>query len=133
MSECTRCSEARSRFPKTSIGPWEGLSDYKRKNTMQKPDHHIFVCASFRGTEAKGKCIKKDSLQLIPYLEEQVLDRGLNAMVSSTGCLKLCEEGPVVIVYPQGYWYRGITSEEAVDEILDALENGGPAEKYLLT
>jgi len=100
---------------------------------MQKPDHHIFVCASFRGTEAKGKCIKKDSLQLIPYLEEQVVDRGLNAMVSSTGCLKLCEEGPVVVVYPQAYWYRGITSEEAVDEILDALENGGPAEKYLLT
>jgi hypothetical protein len=28
-------------------------------------------------------------------------------MVSSTGCLKLCEKGPVVLVYPQGYWYHG--------------------------
>jgi (2Fe-2S) ferredoxin len=99
---------------------------------MQKPDHHIFVCASFRGTEAKGKCIKKESLQLIPYLEEQLVDRGINAMVSSTGCLKLCEEGPVMVIYPQASWYRGITSEDAVDEILDALENGEIARKYLL-
>jgi (2Fe-2S) ferredoxin len=99
---------------------------------MQKPDHHILVCASFRGAEAKGKCIKKESLQLIPHLEEEIADRGLNAMVSTSGCLNLCEEGPVMVIYPQGYWYRGVSSAEAVDEILDALENGGPAEKYLL-
>ncbi|HMK33482.1 MAG TPA: (2Fe-2S) ferredoxin domain-containing protein [Desulfomonilaceae bacterium] len=100
---------------------------------MQKPDHHIFVCASFRGTEAKGKCIKKESLQLIPYLQEELSDRGMNAMVSTTGCLNLCEEGPVMVVYPQAYWYRGVTSEEAVAEILDALEEGKPASKYLMT
>jgi (2Fe-2S) ferredoxin len=99
---------------------------------MQKPDHHIFVCASFRGLEAKGKCIKKDSMQLIAYMQEELADRGLNVMVSSTGCLNLCEEGPVVIVYPQGIWYRDVSSEDAVDEILDALENGKSAEKYLL-
>jgi (2Fe-2S) ferredoxin len=99
---------------------------------MNKPDYHIFVCASFRGTEAKGKCIKKESLRLIPYLEEELADRGLNAMVSSTGCLKLCEDGPVMIIYPQGYWYREVTSEEVVDEILDALEDGRAAESHLL-
>ena len=99
---------------------------------MNKPDYHIFVCASFRGTEAKGKCIRKESLRLIPYLEEELADRGLNAMVSSTGCLKLCEEGPVMIIYPPGYWYREVTSEEVVDEILDALEDGKAAESYLL-
>ncbi|MGA8830959.1 MAG: (2Fe-2S) ferredoxin domain-containing protein [Desulfomonilaceae bacterium] len=99
---------------------------------MNKPDYHIFVCASFRGTEAKGKCIKKESLRLIPYLEEELADRGLNAMVSSTGCLKLCEDGPVMIIYPQGYWYREVTSEEVVDEILDALETGHAAESHLL-
>ena len=99
---------------------------------MQKPEHHIFVCASFRSLEAKGKCIKNNSLQLIPYIQEELADRGLNAMVSTTGCLNLCEEGPVMVIYPQGVWYRGVTSEDAVDEILDALEDGNPAEKYLL-
>ncbi len=66
-------------------------------------------------------------------MQEELVDRGLNAMVSSTGCLNLCEEGPVMIIYPQAYWYRGIESEEAVDAILDALEAGKPAEQYLLT
>jgi (2Fe-2S) ferredoxin len=82
--------------------------------------------------EAKGKCIKKDSMQLISYLEEEVAERGMNAIVSSTGCLKLCEEGPILVIYPQGYWYRNVDGENAVDEILDALEEGKPAEKYLL-
>jgi len=54
-------------------------------------------------------------------------------MVSTTGCLKLCEEGPIVLVYPQGHWYKGISSEDAVDAILDSLENGGgPVKEYLL-
>ena len=37
---------------------------------MQKPTHHILVCASFRvGGESKGMCFKKDSAQLLPYIE----------------------------------------------------------------
>jgi (2Fe-2S) ferredoxin len=103
----------------------------QRITKMQKPDHHILVCASFRGLEAKGKCIKKDSMQLINYLEEELADRGMNAIVSSTGCLKLCEEGPVLVIYPQGYWYQKVDGENAIDEILDALEEGKPAEAYL--
>ena len=99
---------------------------------MIKPDHHILVCASFRGTEAKGKCIKKDSMNLIAYLEEELVGRGMNAIVSSTGCLKLCEEGPILVIYPQGYWYRNVSGENVVDEILDALEEGKPAEEYLI-
>jgi len=100
---------------------------------MKKPDFHIFVCASFRGTEAKGKCIKKDSLQLINYLEQELVDRDMNAVVSSTGCLKFCEEGPVMVVYPQGDWYGGVTGEDVVDEILDAIEDGSTAKSHLLS
>lgn len=99
---------------------------------MLKPDCHIFVCASFRGVEAKGKCLKKDSMELVPYLQEELVDRGINAMVTTTGCLNLCEDGPVMIVYPQGYWYRNVADQAAADAILDALEEGKPAEEYLL-
>ena len=100
---------------------------------MIKPDFHILVCASFRGLEAKGKCVKKDSLQLIAYLESELVDRDINAVVSSTGCLKLCEEGPVVVVYPQGHWYGGVHGESELDEILDALEEGKAAESLLIS
>lgn len=104
---------------------------------MDKPEHHIFVCASFRaGGETKGKggvCQKKGSLNFLPYIENEILDRGLNAQVTSTGCMKACEHGPVVVVYPGGTWYGEIDSEEKIDAILDAIEDGKAAEELLLT
>jgi predicted metal-binding protein len=74
---------------------------------MEKPKHHIFVCGSFRaGGEAKGICHRKDSTALLGYLQSELADRDMSdVLVSSTGCLNLCERGPVLIVYPEGYWY----------------------------
>lgn len=99
---------------------------------MQKPEFHIFVCASFRaGGEQQGVCGNKDAIGLLQYIENEIMDRGVDALVSSTGCLKLCEKGPVMVVYPGGDWYGEVT-EEQVDKILDALEDGGPANATLL-
>jgi (2Fe-2S) ferredoxin len=101
---------------------------------MNKPKHHIFVCASFRVSgEPKGICFKKGAAGLLQYLETEINDRGLdNITVSSTGCLKLCDNGPVMIIYPESDWY-GNVDEGAIDEILDALESGNKAEKYLIS
>ena len=99
---------------------------------MKKPKYHIFVCNSFRLTgEPQGVCNKKGAPALLQYIEEEIIDRGIDAMVSSTGCLKMCEKGPVMIVYPDNYWYGEVT-EEAVDKILDALEDGRAVEDYLI-
>ena len=101
---------------------------------MDKPQHHIFVCASFRADgDAKGVCHKKGSLSLLPYIENEILDRGLDAQITSTGCMKACDYGPVMVIQPAGLWYGKVDSEEIVDEILDALEDGEVAENYLIT
>jgi (2Fe-2S) ferredoxin len=99
---------------------------------MQKPTHHILVCASFRvGGESKGICHKKGS-DLLPYIESELSDRGMDdVMISSTGCLNLCEKGPLMVVYPAGSWY-GEVDEEKVDAILDALQEGEEAADLLL-
>jgi len=101
---------------------------------MEKPSHHILVCASFRASgEAQGICHKKGANSFLPYIASELEDRDMDdVLVSSTGCLNICEEGPVMIVYPQGHWYKGVTSEDAIDEILDALEEGETAEAYLM-
>jgi len=97
-----------------------------------KPTHHFLVCQSFRAKgEPKGVCHKKAN-GLVQYLEEGILDRGLDALVTTTGCLKQCDDGPIMVIHPLTYWYKGVETEEAVDEILDALEQGKPAEDYLL-
>ena len=43
-------------------------------------------------------------------------------MVSSTGCMSLCTHGPVVVVYPEGRWFRKV-DEEVADQTLDYIEN----------
>lgn len=100
---------------------------------MEKPACHIFVCASFRADgDPKGACHKKGSTALLPYIENEILDRGMDAQVTSTGCLKACDHGPVLIVQPQGTWYGGVETEAIVDEILDAVEDNTQAKAHLI-
>lgn len=102
---------------------------------MEKPEHHIFVCGSFRMSGApQGICEKKGSLDLLGYLESELIDRSMSGiLVSSTSCLKVCDRGPALVIYPDNIWYGGVESEDIIDEILDALEDGEVAEKYLIT
>ncbi|TVR89724.1 MAG: (2Fe-2S) ferredoxin domain-containing protein [Spirochaetaceae bacterium] len=92
---------------------------------MTKPQYQILVCAGFRVSgEAQGACAKKGATALLPYLEEELADRDIGAcVVTATGCLNLCEQGPVVVVQPANAWYGKVATEDDIDIILDALEN----------
>jgi (2Fe-2S) ferredoxin len=100
---------------------------------MKKPKYHIFVCNSFRlQGEPQGVCHKKDSVNLLRILEEEIIDRGLDAQVSSTGCLKVCDRGPAMVIYPQAWWYEDV-DEDKLREILDALEESREVADYLMS
>ena len=101
---------------------------------MKKPAHHIFVCGSFRVSgEPQGVCNKKGSMQLMQYLENELADRSMgDVIVSSTGCLKVCDRGPALVVYPENWWYGRIESEEAMDAVIDSIESGTPATDYII-
>ena len=97
---------------------------------IAKPETHFFICNSYRASgEAKGVCNTKGAGDLLAYLETEILDRGLDAQVSGCGCLKVCTEGPVMVLYPQGKWFGKVT-EERLDEILDAIEDGEDTEEF---
>jgi len=101
---------------------------------MKKPKKHIFMCCSFRaGGEPQGICHKKGSVKFLPYLENEIIERGMDGiLVSASGCLKLCDRGPGMVIYPDNTWYGGFQSEDDIDEILDALEDGETCRKFLL-
>jgi (2Fe-2S) ferredoxin len=101
---------------------------------MKKPSFHILVCNSYRiSGDAQGACNKKGAQSMIQYFTENAADRGIDAVVSATGCLNVCSQGPIVVVHPQNLWYGGITTEEQMDDILDAIESGGVATEYLIS
>ena len=52
--------------------------------------------------------------------------------VSESRCLGRCENGPVVVVYPDNVWYQYI-DEEDIDEILEShLEGGNIVDRLLI-
>lgn len=97
---------------------------------MKKPEFHILVCNSYRvAGDAQGACNKKGATDLVQYISEEANERGLDVAVSTTACLNVCAQGPVMVVQPNNFWYGNI-SEDAIDEILDGLEEGELIEKY---
>jgi (2Fe-2S) ferredoxin len=99
---------------------------------MALPERIILVCQSFRsGGDPKGICHKQTE-GFLQYLEEEILDRGLDVQIAATGCLKQCEVGPVMVVQPDNWWFKGVASEAAIDAILDGIEAGEPAAEYLI-
>lgn len=99
---------------------------------MKKPEFHILVCNSYRvAGDAKGYCNKVGAGDLLQYIVEECNDRGLDVAVSSTACLNVCSQGPIMVIHPNNYWYGGIT-EDRIDEILDALEEGEAVQEYII-
>lgn len=100
---------------------------------MAIPERQIILCQSFRvAGDKKGICHKQTE-GLLQYIEEETLDRGLDCLISATTCLKQCESGPIMVIQPENWWFSGVDSEDAVDAILDGLEDGAPAAEYLIS
>ncbi|MCR0983905.1 (2Fe-2S) ferredoxin domain-containing protein [Roseomonas populi] len=80
---------------------------------------HIFVCTNRRPDgHRRGSCAARGSEVLRDYMKARAKELGIKGIrVNSAGCLDRCEFGPVVVIYPEGIWYRAETRDD-VDEIL---------------
>ena len=102
---------------------------------MVSPKHHIFICTSCRinGTQ-QGYCFQQDSVKILQTFLEEIDERELSGdvMLNNTGCFGICDKGPIVVVYPEGVWYRyeGLDDVEAI--IQEHLLNGRPVERLRL-
>ncbi len=83
--------------------------------------YHVFFCVN-RREDGSACCADHDAQAMRDYAKQRVKALGLDGKggirVNSAGCLDRCEEGPVIVVYPQGVWYTYVDRED-VDEIID--------------
>src|SRR5437660_1445540 len=93
---------------------------------------HLFFCCNQR-TDGRPCCADKGSPALRDYCKKRVKERGLagpgKLRVNQAGCLDRCEEGPCIVVYPEGVWYSYV-DEQDIDEIIEEhLIHGRPVER----
>jgi (2Fe-2S) ferredoxin len=84
---------------------------------------HIFVCTSGSWCPRDG-----DTDGIVKRLKQAVNAAGLRGQVriNKSGCFNQCGHGPMVVVYPQGHWYAGVTPEDAAELIEAELVRGEP-------
>jgi len=99
--------------------------------------HHVFFCLNERGADAPRPCCARQGAQAMQdYAKKRIKQLGLagkgEIRINKAGCLDRCEEGPVLVVYPEGVWYTYVDQDD-IDEIIDShLVRGQPVERLMI-
>lgn len=96
-------------------------------------ERHILLCAD----QSKPKCASREVTvaawtRLKDRLDELGLARGEGcAFRSKVNCLRVCERGPIAVVYPEGTWYHSVRGEVLERILVEHVQGGQPVEEYV--
>ena len=78
-------------------------------------------------------CVACGSMQLRERLSAELENRGLSDEVQLviTGCNGFCAEGPILVVYPEGIFYKKLTPEDVPFLVEEHFLKGRPVQKFL--
>jgi (2Fe-2S) ferredoxin len=89
--------------------------------------HHVFFCTNLR-EDGSACCQRFDALAMRDYAKARCKTLGITGQggvrINTAGCLDRCEEGPVIVVYPEAVWYSWVDRQD-IDEIIDEHLVGG--------
>ena len=87
---------------------------------------HVLICG---GTG----CSSSGSQKVQEALEKELKAQGLEEEIAivRTGCFGLCENGPVMIVYPEGSFYSRVTPEDVKEIVSEHLLKGRIVQRLL--
>jgi len=96
-------------------------------------DKHVFFCVNQRD-DGEDCCGNRNAQKARDYVKNKVKELGISSRqnrirINNSGCVDRCDEGPVIVVYPEGIWYTYV-DESDLDEIIEEhLKNGRVVER----
>jgi (2Fe-2S) ferredoxin len=86
---------------------------------------HVFLCTG------PSCCTPEEGMASWEALKSQLKEKGLATGPSAcyrtkVGCLRICCQGPTMVVYPEGTWYHGMTADRMPQFVQQHLIEGKP-------
>lgn len=127
------------------------LTDIAEALSIPRARRHIFLCAD----QTNPKCApREETHELWVHLKARLKKLGITSappawqgtedyspvepgngtvLRSKVDCLRICEQGCVAVVYPEGTWYANLDREK-LDRVIDEhLVGGRPVEDLIFT
>ncbi len=98
-------------------------------------DKHIFICTNKRPEgDPRGCCSSKGSEIIRDFFKEEIKKLGLKGRVraNASGCIDQCSQGPAVVIYPEGVWYRVPSVTDAREIVESHIKKGIVVERLLM-
>ena len=97
--------------------------------------HHVFFCCNQRA-EGEGCCNDLGATAAQTYAKDRIAQLGLKGKgkirINKAGCMDRCDDGPVIVVYPEGVWYTYVDQDDVEEIIQEHLINGHIVERLRL-